>query len=177
MTHETGWHETGWAEPAKVISAPRIQMVDGFTYLYFEDKNKLDREVGSSVGALIPKVEETYRQMFAGAKTPPLLFFFNDVGQAEDGAYIYDVQIGVPVSPGTQPACGALVRDVPAALIAAMLVWGELNSVYQTYGPLCEFIETSGYECVVGWREYYLYMESDRSGNNITWVQHEVKPN
>jgi hypothetical protein len=30
-------------------------------------------------------------------------------------------------------------------------------------------------KCVVGWREWYLYYENDKSCNNIIWVQHLVE--
>jgi hypothetical protein len=49
---------------------------------------------------------------------------------------------------------------------------GKIESVIKSYGPLMDYMTANGLKCVEGWREWYLYWESDNSTNNISWVQH-----
>ena len=84
----------------------------------------------------------------------------------------YDIQWGFAVPEGTQPSGETTVRYVPPTLVAGMLVWGSLDKVPQSYTPLMQYMSANGYKPVEGWREWYLYFESDTSSNNITWVEH-----
>ena len=84
----------------------------------------------------------------------------------------YDVQVGFSVPKGTPPYGEARVRYVKPTLVASIVVTGNLRAVVKSYGPLLEFMKAKGLKDVVGWREWYLYWESDDSMNNVTWVQH-----
>ncbi len=79
---------------------------------------------------------------------------------------------GFTVPPGT-PAIGDVqMREVAPALVASMVVWSPLETVLKSYGPLLEFMKQQNLKPVWGWREWYLYFESDNSQNSLTWVQH-----
>jgi len=166
--------KVGWAEPKLVITQPRIQMVDGFHYFYVEERHIKENEAGACLRRLVPKLEAAFLNGFGKAPLPPLLVMFIDEG-FQKGTYVYHVQAGYSVRSGTQPLGEALVRIVPPTLVASMLVWGARRSVVHTYGPLVEFMKSNGYKDIVGWREWYLYNESGRSSNNISWIQHEVE--
>jgi hypothetical protein len=161
--------EVGWAEPEYLIGQPRIHKVAGFHYLYVEQKHVHEGQVGLHMGPLIGKMEDAHKLGFGEAEKPPLLVMFTDI---PDEPRWYDIQAGYSVPQGTVPCGEAWVRAIEPALVASILVWGSLEAVVKGYGPLLEFMKANGYKDIVGWREWYLYWESEDSTNNITWVQH-----
>ena len=118
------------------------------------------------------QIDEAYEQGFGAAQKPPLLAMFDDLPNAPN---VYDVHVGYAVPAGTPPLGLAQVREVEPALVASILVWGALEAIPKSYGPLLAFIEASGLAGAVGWREWYLYWEGAESMNNVTWVQHLVE--
>jgi hypothetical protein len=167
--------QPGKSIPAKVISEPKIQMAEGFTYFYFEDKYKSEIEVGKTIDALVPRLQNAWTATYGDVIMAPMCYMFIDI-EFKDEHYYYDVQVGCQVKPGLTPKSGAQIRNVPPTLVAAMLVWGSASSVPQSYGPLLAHIESSGYDCAVGWREWYVYDAGPESENNIAWIQHEITP-
>ena len=160
---------TGWAEPDCIIGQPRLQKVDGFHYLYVEQQHVAESEVGVYIGSLFGKIHDAYEKGYGAAEKPPILVMFFDL---PDEPRVYDMQVGFSVPEGTSPLGEAQVRYVEPSLCASVLVWGNLDSVISSYGPLLEFMDTKDLKCIEGWREWYLYWEGDSSSNNITWVQH-----
>ena len=160
--------KVGWAEPGCVIGQPRIQKVDGFQYLYAEQMHVHETEVGNAMGVVMGRLGSAWERIFGKAPSPPMLVMFIDL----DEPRMYDVQAGYVVPEGTTPQGETQVRYVPPALVASMLVWGDLSSVPKSYAPLMEFMNAQGLKCIEGWREWYLLFESDSSMNNVTWVQH-----
>jgi hypothetical protein len=110
-----------------------------------------------------------WEHAFGKAAPAPTLAFFIDLEGEENW---YDVQMGFAVPEGTQPFGETMVRYVPPTLIAGILAWGSLENVPRTYKPLMDFMDSNGFKPVEGWREWYLYWESETSSNNITWVEH-----
>lgn len=161
----------GWAEPAFALSEPRLQKADGFHYLYAEVKHVHVSEVGNAVGTCFGRIFPAWSHAFGKAAPAPTLAFFIDIPGEQDW---YDVQMGFAVPEGTEPFGETFVRYVPPALVAGILAWGELDSVPKSYDPLMAFVDKSGHARTGVWREWYLLFESDRSANNITWVQYEV---
>jgi hypothetical protein len=165
--------ETGWAQPATIIGQPRIQKVAGFTYLYVEQAHVLETEVGNYVGSLTGQVASAYESLHGKAEKPPLQIMFINI---PDEPKHYTMQVGYAVSAGTQATAGAKVRDIPPSLVAGVIAWGSIDSVWQSYGPLMDFMNQNHYRPLdVGWRELYTYWESPESNNNITWVQHAAE--
>ncbi len=163
---------TGWAEPRSVISAPRVQKVDGFYYQYLESKDVPEMEVGSHVVTLRKQMQAAYRAAFGPAAMPPTLAMYLDI-PGKTG--LYDVQIGFAVEADTPLLGEARRRYVAPALIAGMIVGGDIDAVVSSYGSLMNFINKNGLKCITGWREWYLHWESDTSLNSITWVMHDVE--
>jgi hypothetical protein len=162
----------GWAEPNRAISEPRVQMVAGFTYQYLETSEVPEMAVGNYVVAFRKQLQAAYRSQFGPAALPPLLAMYLDI-PGKTG--VYDVQIGFVVEEQTPRLGEAKCRYVEPALIAGMIVGGDIDAVLSTYGPLMAFTNQHGLKCVVGWREWYLHWESDTSSNSITWVMHNVE--
>jgi hypothetical protein len=159
----------GWAEPDFVMSQPRLQKADGFHYLYAEVKHVHVSDVGNAVGICFGRMFRAWEHAFGIAAPAPTLAFFIDVESEENW---YDVQMGFAVPEGTQPSGETMVRYVPPTLVAGILAWGSLENVPRTYKPLMDFMDANGYKPVEGWREWYVYWESEQSSNNITWVEH-----
>jgi len=159
----------GWADPEAIIGEPRTQMVGGFTYLFAEEKHVKTRQVKRCLDRVIGKAGAGYTQIFPGVDQPPLLVTLID-DPVENG--IYDVRAGFVVRQGTQPVEGIFIEEQPPALIASILVNGPTNKIVKSYGPLMQYMNQNAMKCVVGWREWYLYYENDKSSNNIIWVQH-----
>jgi hypothetical protein len=161
--------EIGWADPGFVHSSPRTQKVGGFHYLYVSEEGLAEKEVGNCMGRLFPKAFAAYEAAFGEAQPPPVVSMFFDVS---DDPRTYDVQLGFAVREGT-PALGeAHLRYVPPALIASILVCGNLDAMVNSYGPLMEYMNVSGLKCIEGWREWRLHWEGEDSPNNVVWVQH-----
>ena len=86
---------------------------------------------------------------------------------------MYHMQAGFVVPPGTPAAGEAQVRDIPPALVASIVTCCNTHSVWQSYGPLMDYMNQNCLQPLEeGWREYSLYFEGPDSNNNITWVQH-----
>jgi hypothetical protein len=147
-------------------------MAGGFDYLYVDEKHVVESEVGMYIGSLMEAIYGAYEQGFGKAERPPLLATFIDV---PDEPRTYDIQIGYSVPRGTPPLGHAQVRYVEPTLVCSILVWGSLDVIPKSYGPLLEFVEAAGYRGIVGWREWYLYWEDAESMNNVTWVQHVIE--
>jgi hypothetical protein len=162
----------GWAVPELVISPPRLQKADGFHYLYAEVKHVHESEVGGAVGTCFGRIFPAWEHAFGKAASAPTLAFFINVPGEEKW---YDVRMGFAVPEATEPYGETKVRYVPPTLVAGILAWGSLDKVPQSYKPLMDFMDANGYKPVEGWREWYLYFESDASSNNITWVEHMVE--
>jgi hypothetical protein len=162
--------DTGWANPVLVIGQPRIQKVASFTYLYAEQRDVKDTEVGQYRDGLVAKVWLAFKQSCGVAAKPPLLVMFINVPEKEG---MYHTQVGYVVAKGT-PATGEVqVRDLAPALVAGTVVSCDANSIWKCYAPLMEFMNQNRYRPMEeGWREYFLYDEGPASLNNITWVQH-----
>jgi hypothetical protein len=160
----------GWANPELAIGQPRIQKVAGFTYLYAEQQNVKDTEVGLFRDGLVAKVCAAYEQLYGGATKPPLLVLFINVPEKEG---MYHVQVGYVVAKGTSATGEVRVRYLAPAVVASMVVCCDTHSIWKCYGPLMDFMNQNGYTPLEeGWREYFLYDEGPDSLNNITWVQH-----
>jgi hypothetical protein len=160
-------HEIGWAEPGFLVGQPRTQKVAGFHYLFVEEKHVAESEVGNAMGHLFPKLFAAGASVFGAAGSPPVLAMFIDLEPK-----MYDVQLEFMVQPGTAAAGEAQVRYVEPALVASIVVGGGIEAVIQSYGPLMEYMNVNGLKCAEGWREWYLFRESDNSANNVSWVQH-----
>jgi len=163
--------EVGWADPEMMISEPRVQRVAGFHYLYVQQKHVAESDVGWAMGDLMPKALEAYRQGQEGVEPPSMLAMFIDLPGEPN---VYDVQVGYASREGVPARGGAQVRYVEPALCASLLVWGTLDDILKSYGPLMGFVEAKGLTNVEGWREWYLYWEDAASRNNVTLVQHVV---
>lgn len=162
----------GWAEPRCVISAPRVQKVEGFYYQYLESKDVHEMEVGIHVVTMRQQMQDAYRAVFGPAAMPPILAMFIDV-PGKTGRH--DVQIGFAVEANTPPLVEAKARFVAPALIAGMIVGGDIDAVVSTYGTLTKFMDENRLKGVAGWREWYLHWENDTSLNSITWVMHDLE--
>jgi hypothetical protein len=163
-------YSTGWANPVLVIGQPRIQKVSGFTYLFAEQRDVKDTEVGQYRNGLVARVWDAYKLYYASAATPPLLVMFINVPGKEE---MYHMQVGYVVAKGTPATGGVQVRDLAPALVAGTVVSCDADSIWKCYGPLMDFMNQNGYKPLEeGWREYFLYNEGNASANNITWVQH-----
>lgn len=161
--------EIGWAEPECIIGLPRIQKVEGLYYLYVEQKNVKEDEVGPVMTPLIGKANDAYMSAVGEVYGQPLLAMFLDVPNTPG---VYDMQIGFSVREGTSPIGGSEVRYVEPALCASVLVWG---TKYGVVSPLMEFIKEKGLRCTDGWREWSFYDEAAGPKNTITWVQRIVE--
>ena len=164
--------EVGWADPQMMISEPRVQRVAGFHYLYVEQEHVAESDVGWAMGDLMPKAHDAYCQAREGVELPPMLAMFIDL---PDEPRVYDVQVGYAFREGVPARGGAQVRYVEPALCAGLLVWGTLDDILKSYGPLMGFVEAKGLKGVEGWREWYLYWEDAASRNNVTLVQDVVE--
>jgi hypothetical protein len=164
--------EVGWADPERVMSEPRVGRVAGFHYLYVDQKHVAESAVGWAMGDLMPKALGAYLQGQEGVEPPPMLAMFIDLPGEEQ---VYDVQVGYAFHGEATPRGGAQVRYVEPVLCAGIVVWGTLDDVLKSYGPLMSFVEARGLKNVEGWREWYLYWEGDQSRNNVTLVQHVVE--
>ncbi|MCU0502237.1 MAG: hypothetical protein MUC51_10815 [Anaerolineae bacterium] len=159
------------AEPEYLISQPRVQEVEGFHYLYAERLHIHETEVGKALDAAIRMLTSTWERIFEEAPSPPMLIMFHDLDEEK----MYDVQAGFVVPPGTPPQGETQIRFVPPALVAGMLVWGDISAVAKSYAPLMTFMDTHGLTCIEGWREWRLLFEGETSMSNVTWVQHVAK--
>jgi len=159
----------GWADPDAIIGEPRTQLVGGFAYLFAEEKHVKQRQVKRCLDLVIGKAGGGFQQIFPGVDQPPLLVTLID-DPVENG--FYDVRAGFTVCPGTQPVEGVFVEDQQPALVASILLSGPTKMIIKSYGPLMKYMNQNALKCVVGWREWYLYYENDKSCNNIIWVQH-----
>lgn len=160
----------GWAEPGILIGEPRVQKVQGFTYLYVEQQLVNGPDVINYMPGLHQKVQSAYEEIHGSAEKPPMLVMFINV-PGQDGRY--HVQAGYTVAPGTPAAGEARVRDIPPALVASIVTCCDNDSIWKCYAPLMEFMNQNGlHPLEEGWREYKFYFEGPDSANNITWVQH-----
>jgi hypothetical protein len=156
------------AEPVYLISQPRVQEVDGFHYLYAEWKHVHEAEVGNALDVVIGRLSSAWEKIFRKTPSPPMLTMSHDLDEPK----MYDVQAGYVVPEGTTPQGETQVRFVPPALVAGILVWGDISAIVKSYAPLMDFMDTHGLTCIEGWREWRLLHAGDASPHNITWVQH-----
>jgi hypothetical protein len=151
-----------------MLSACRTQEVEGFRYLYLEQRHVAEWEVGDAMRVLMPRIFELYAETFGAAEPPPLMAMFIDLEEKT-----YDVRVGFPVRPETPALAGALEMAVPPSLCAGVLVWGA--DVTVSYAPLMDYVNALGLTCVDGWRETYVHWSGETSPNNISLIQHVVE--
>jgi effector-binding domain-containing protein len=164
--------EVRQADPGCIIGQPRIQKVKGFHYIYTEKKHVKESEVGKTA-YLIGQVNDACKQIFGDAIPGTYIDVFLNLPKEDEN--MYDVQKGYAIAGGVTPLGEAKVRYVEPALCASILVWGSIDDIPKSYGPLLEFVEEKGLKCAdEGWREWHIYYDGENS-NNVYLVQHVVE--
>ena len=164
--------EAGWADPECIIGQPRIQKVKGFYYIYTEKKHVKESEVGKAA-YLIGQVNDACKQIFGDAIPGTYIDVFLNLPKEDEN--MYDVQKGFAIADEVTPVGEAKVRYVEPALCVSILVWGNIDDIPKSYGPLLEFVEKNGLKLSDdGWREWCIYYDGENS-NNVYLVQHVVE--
>ena len=89
---------------------------------------------------------------------------------------IWQMDVGVPVTPWdwVQPAGEAQIVDMPALRCGALLHWGGLQYIGESYGALNQGITAAGLQAKGEGREWHLHFAGDASDNNVILLQLEV---
>jgi effector-binding domain-containing protein len=96
---------------------------------------------------------------------PPLAIYHDSEYREQD----VDIELGVPVGPGTLEQQGVTIRELPAVETAACLVHqGPYEELSQSYQLLGTWIQTHGYRITGASREVYL--SGPESGAPETYV-------
>ena len=80
---------------------------------------------------------------------------------------LYQLEVGIPVKPGTRPAGAAQVKQLPPFECAGMLLWGSLAHITQAYQSLIQAIREAGLEQTGESREWNYWFESVDSPVNL----------
>jgi hypothetical protein len=152
-----------WAKPEYVIGLPRLQKVDGFYYLYTEQKHIHESEVRNSIGPMFSMICDTYKKRHGKTNRFSILVIFFTV---PNEPRMYDIQVGYSVLKRPAPEKEIQVRYVEPTLCASVLVRGNLDLVKKSCGLLVKFMYGNKFETMEGRRELYLYCEGMSSTNN-----------
>ena len=119
---------------------------------------------------LMPLLEAAQAEARVGDGAPVIVRYF-PTGEAD----LYEMETGVPVKPGTQPAGEAQVKTLPSCRCAVLLHWGSLEHIGEAYGALNQAIKDAGLAQTGGGQEWYYHFEGDASPNNVIGLHMEIR--
>ena len=119
---------------------------------------------------LMPLLGAAQEEAHVTGDAPVIVRYF-PTGEAD----LYEMEAGVPVKPGTQPAGEAQVKTLPSYRCAALLYWGSLEHIGEAYGALNQAIKEAGLEQTGEGQEWYYHFEGDVSPNNVIGLHLEIR--
>ncbi len=152
-----------------LIGQVRVMTVPGerlFCVTTHAPMQKLDDELEQMMPLL-----ETARKEAGFIGGPIVIRYF-----ATDEEGVWQMDVGLPVTPWewVQPAGEAQIIDIPALHCGALLHWGGLQHIGDSYGALNQGIAAAGLEAKGEGREWHLHFAGDASDNNVILLQLEV---
>ena len=83
---------------------------------------------------------------------------------------LYQMEVGVSVKPGTQPAGDAKIKTLAPLQCAGLLLWGSLAHIAQAYSTLTQTMKDAGMQHTGECQEWNYYFESVDSPNNVMGI-------
>jgi hypothetical protein len=132
-------------------------------------REKLDEELGR----LMPLLEAAQDESRIATAGPVVVRYF-----ATEPQGIWQMDVGVPVTAWdwVQPSGQAHLVTLPALHCAALLHWGSLAYIGESYSVLNQGITDANLVQRGEGREWYLHFAGDTSNDNIILLQLEVCP-
>ncbi len=150
--------------PVRVMTVPEVRLFCVTTEAPFD---KLDEELDR----MIPLLEAAQAEAGIATAGPTVIRYF-----ATEYAGQWHMDVGVPMSRDwVQPAGEARIVIAPALECGAILHWGSLAHIGDSYAALNRGIAEAGRTNVGEGREWYLHFAGDTSTDNVILLQLEVK--
>jgi effector-binding domain-containing protein len=151
--------------PVRLMTVPEVRLFCVTTQAPFD---KLDEELNR----MIPLLEAAQAEAGIATAGPTITRYF---ATGTPGAWQMDV--GVPITWDLVRAAGeAQIVTLPPLGCAALLHWGSLEHIGESYAALKRGIAEAGLSAVGEGREWYLHFAGDTSPGNVILLQLEVKP-
>ena len=151
--------------PVRVMTVPEVRIFCVTTEAPFD---KLDVELDR----MIPLLEAAQAEAGIATAGPTVIRYF-----ATEYAGQWHMEVGVAMSRDWVQAAGeAHIVTAPALECGAILHWGSLAHIGDSYAALNRGIAEAGLTNVGEGREWYLHFAGDTSPDNVILLQLEVKP-
>jgi effector-binding domain-containing protein len=120
---------------------------------------------------LMPLLEEAQAEAGIAGAGPTVVRYF-----VTEEPEIWQMDVGVPVTSldWVRPARDAEVVTLPEMRCGALLHWGSLEHIHESYATLNQGIAAAGLKNVGEGREWYMHFQGDVSDDTIVLLQLEV---
>jgi effector-binding domain-containing protein len=150
--------------PVRVMTVPEVRL---FCVTVQAPFDKLDDELNRA----IPLLEAAQAEANIATAGPTVIRYF-----ATENAGQWQMDVGVPISWDWVQATGeAQIVTAPALECGAILHWGSLEHIRDSYTTLKQGIAEAGRTAVGEGREWYLHFAGDTSPDNVILLQLEVE--
>jgi effector-binding domain-containing protein len=169
------WPSFGGAAeaPGPQIGEVQVRTLAPVTVAVIETETTFGR-LGEAIGAAMPKIENAAKEGKITVAGPFVLRYPKGSAHATPDKP-FNVEIGMIVADGAQPAGEVKVRKLEGFRAATVLYTGPVTGIGQCYQKLFPTIERLGLEPSGEEREFTLYFESVESANNVMMVQLGVR--
>jgi effector-binding domain-containing protein len=150
------------ATPEYVISQTRVQTMREITFFYVTNQPTPFSDLDKDFDSMLDSLYAAKAQANLGEARPDIVRYF-----PTDAPDAFLMEVGIPVKPGTQPACTAQVKTLPPYHCAGLLLWGSLAHIVPAYETLKKAMQEAGLEHTGESREWVYYFESGEPPHNL----------
>jgi effector-binding domain-containing protein len=147
-----------------LIGQMRVLTMPALTYFYVTNQPVPFADLDKDFDPLLDKLCEAQALAHIPEAGPEITRYYK-VSAGEPDLYL--METGVSVKPGTLPAGEALVRTLPPYRCAALMHWGGLLHLAQSYAALSQAVKAAGLQPTGECREWNFYFESVESPNDL----------
>ncbi len=155
------------------IGQMRVATMGAINYYYVSNQPTEFQNLDRDLNILSDKLEEAKKLAGLASVGPDVVRYYpaNDTESR-----LYWMEVGFPVSRGTEPVGEARVKTLPPYRCAGILLWGGLMYMSQTHQTLEKAVAEAGFRKTGEYREWNYWFESVDSPNNLIGLYLGILP-
>jgi hypothetical protein len=158
--------------PEFIISPMRVQMLPEINFFYIAGSPMPLNELDKDFDAMLDSLETAKAQAHLDRPGPDIVRYYK-VDASEPG--LFQMEVGILVKPGTQPAGSGRVKTLTPIHCAGVLFWGSLVHIRAAYESLHKAIQEAGLVPTGENQEWTYYFENSESPRNLMGIYIGVK--